>query len=166
MHSSIPFPFPLFFILFFVIFAIVVGGILINIFKGVGQWASNNAQPVQTEQAKIVAKRTEVSGGERSTSTTYYATFELPSGQRRELQISGADYGQFAEGDIGGLTLQGTRFLGFTRQARPIEAEPPPLARPEMLACAYCGGAIPAPKVKCESCGWTWRPASPPDPVS
>jgi hypothetical protein len=121
---------------------------------------------VQTEAATIVSKRLEVSGG-KGASTTYYATFELAREQRKELKLSGDEYGQLAEGDVGQVTHQGTRFLGFVRQARPVRAESgPPVTRPELLACAYCGSAIPAPKVKCESCGWTWRPALPPDAVS
>ena len=161
MHSSMSvFP-SLFLFVFFAIFLIVAGLILFTIVKGIGQWASNNAQPVQQDPAEVVAKRTEVSGGEKSTSTTYYATFELAGGVRKELHLPGRGYGQLAEGDRGQLTHQGTRFLGFARQPRVAETTPPPIAAPPPnLVCAYCGNALPAGAVKCGSCGWTWRPAS------
>ena len=51
-----------------------------------------------------------------STSTTYYATFEVESGDRIEFLINGWEYGQLAEGDMGKLSFQGTRYLGFVRQ--------------------------------------------------
>jgi len=57
-----------------------------------------------------------VGGMPATSSTTYYVTFEEPSGERRELQVSGQDFGQLAEGDRGHLMHQGTRFNGFTRQ--------------------------------------------------
>ena len=47
--------------------------------------------------------------------TTYYATFQVESGDRMELPMRGTDYGMLAEGDRGRLTFQGTRFLGFER---------------------------------------------------
>jgi len=155
--SSIP---SLFLMVFIAIFVIVVGGILITVIKGVGQWTANNAQPVLQDLVEVVAKRTEVSGGEKSTSTAYYATFELAHGARHELRLSGREYGQLAEGDCGQLTHQGTRFLGFTRQPRPVQPPPPLIAAPPPnLVCAYCGNALPSGAVKCASCGWTWRPA-------
>ena len=147
---------------FVAIFVFVIGSILFNIGKGVSEWADNNAQPERCNDAEIVSKRTEVSGGERSTSTTYYATFELPGSERKELKISGRDYGQFAEGDWGRLRHQGTRYLGFDRQPRSVK--PPLVSRtdaPDNLLCTYCGSAIPAGKVKCDGCGWTWRPGKP-----
>ena len=49
------------------------------------------------------------------TSTTYYATFQVESGDRMEFSVSGAEYGMLAEGDQGSLTFQGTRYLGFER---------------------------------------------------
>ena len=49
-------------------------------------------------------------------STTYYATFQVESGDRMELRLSGAEYGMLAEGDRGRLTFQGTRYLSFERE--------------------------------------------------
>ena len=49
------------------------------------------------------------------TFTTYYVTFQVESGDRMELTVSGPDYGMLVEGDIGKLSFQGTRYLGFER---------------------------------------------------
>lgn len=48
-------------------------------------------------------------------STSYYAAFQVGSGDRMELHVGGAEYGMLAEGDAGKLTFQGTRYLGFER---------------------------------------------------
>ena len=77
--------------------------------------------------AELVSRRTEVStfhhGGHNGTdmchtssSTTYYVTFQVDSGDRLELSVPGAEYGMLAEGDVGSLTFQGTRYLAFQRE--------------------------------------------------
>ena len=108
-------------------FLIVIGIIIFQVIKGIGQWASNNNQPVLTVRSHIVSKRTKVSNNSHahgnghhhsSTSTTYFVSFEVESGDRMELQVTGTDYGQLAEGDVGELTFQGTRYKGFNRIAK------------------------------------------------
>ena len=49
------------------------------------------------------------------TFTTYYVTFQVESGDRMELTVDGSEYGMLVEGDIGKLSFQGTRYLGFQR---------------------------------------------------
>ena len=49
-----------------------------------------------------------------TTSTRYYVTFQVESGDRMEFSVSGREYGLLVEGDTGRLTFQGTRYLGFT----------------------------------------------------
>jgi hypothetical protein len=103
--------FPLFFLIFFGI----LGYIILN---GLAQWNHNNQQPVLRREARLVTKRSQVSGGgdDSSTSTSYYATFEFEdSGERLELSVKGREFGVMAEGDHGWLTSQGTRFKGFER---------------------------------------------------
>jgi hypothetical protein len=105
---------------------ILIGGLIIFLIaKSVRQWHSNNQQPIQTVPALIVAKRSHVSGGSGNSSahTTYYATFELPGGERRELHVPSSIYGQLAEGDQGQVTFQGTRFKGYNRlgPAQPMQ---------------------------------------------
>jgi hypothetical protein len=112
---------PLIFILFFII---VLGFIVFRMIGGIRQWHSNNQQPVLTVPAQIVSKRTNVdhhdhnNGGNISHNTTthYYVTFEVESGDRMELLVDGHDYGLLAEDDFGKLTFQGTRFKGFERE--------------------------------------------------
>ncbi len=54
-----------------------------------------------------------------SSSSWYYATFEFPSGDRREFLVSGQESGLLAEGDHGRLTYQGTRYRRFERDRPP-----------------------------------------------
>ena len=74
--------------------------------------------------ATVVSKRTNVSHhhhhgtdhmAHHSTSTSYYVTFQVESGDRMELHMAGHEYGMLVEGDRGKLTFQGTRYLGFER---------------------------------------------------
>jgi hypothetical protein len=76
--------------------------------------ARNNALPVQDVLAKVLSKRSQVSGEYRY--TTYYVTFELTDGQRAEFELKGPEFGVLMEGDFGTLRHQGTRYLGFQRQ--------------------------------------------------
>ncbi|MFC5602812.1 DUF2500 domain-containing protein [Sporosarcina koreensis] len=104
-------------ILGFLIFALVIGGFIFIIIKGFGQWSANNNSPRLTVPAQVKTKRTNTrgGGGDSSARTTYYVTFQVESGDRMELQMYGNEYGMLAEGDLGILTFQGTRYLGFER---------------------------------------------------
>ena len=104
------------------IFAIVIGMFIFFAVKGLKQWNKNNHSPRLTVPASVVSKRTNVSSHmhsgdsmHRTHSTTYYVTFEVESGDRMELHVDGQEYGLIAEGDVGMLTFQGTRYLGFER---------------------------------------------------
>lgn len=101
------------------IFFLVILGIFVTMFvKGISQWNKNNKSPRLTVPATVVAKRTNVShsGGEHHhSSTSYYVTFQVESGDRMELHLHGHEYGLMVEGDRGNLSFQGTRFLGFER---------------------------------------------------
>ena len=111
-------------IMFTVIFVLVIGVFITIFVKGIGQWNKNNKSPRLTVPATLIAKRTNVSrhhhGGDHHhhhTSTSYYATFQVESGDRMEFLISGQEYGLLMEGDRGNLSFQGTRYLGFARQS-------------------------------------------------
>ena len=113
MFSIFPF-------LFITVFVIVSGTFVVMAVRGVGTWSKNNASPRLTVSAQVVTKRTQVSHHHHQdsmshTSTAYYATFQVESGDRMEFSVSGAEYGMLAEGDRGSLTFQGTRYLGFQR---------------------------------------------------
>ncbi|PLS09683.1 DUF2500 domain-containing protein [Neobacillus cucumis] len=111
MFTIMEFIFPVFFIL-------IAGIILFIILRGVKEWSNNNKQPRLNVYATVIGKRTSVSrGGEdHSSSTWYYATFQFESGDRTEFAVSGRDFGLLAEGDVGELVFQGTRYHGFTRK--------------------------------------------------
>ena len=92
-------------------------------------WHKNNQSPRLSVNATIVAKRESIThhshanagdlsgthGYHSTSSTSYYVTFQVESGDRMELPVSGREYGMLAEGDIGKLTFQGTRYLSFER---------------------------------------------------
>ena len=110
----------IFFLLFIVAFVAILGMILVTFVRELSQRNKNNHSPRLTVEAAVVAKRQSFSsrrsGGEmHTTSTRYFATFQVESGDRMELQMSGQDYGMLVEGDRGRLTFQGTRYLDFQR---------------------------------------------------
>jgi hypothetical protein len=116
--------FNLMFGLFPIMFFLVFGLIIFTFIKGIKQNMYNNKQPVIPVDAKIVAKRYDVShhhhhGSDNmhhtSSSTWYYVTFEMTNGERMELQVPSKEFGMLVEGDEGTLQFQGTRFIGFTR---------------------------------------------------
>lgn len=111
-------------ILFMLVFLLAFGIIIVTMIRGIGQWNRNNHSPRLTVPATVVAKRGDVSHhhhqdangiGHTASTTTYYVTFQVASGDRMELQMSGQEYGLLAEGDQGELTFQGTRYLDFQR---------------------------------------------------
>ncbi|TGE37345.1 DUF2500 domain-containing protein [Desulfosporosinus fructosivorans] len=113
-------------IIFFVVFFLVFGIIIFGIVKSIGQWKYNNSQPILSVIAKVTAKRphstSSIHNGAGETgmhhvhsSTTYFVTFEVESGDRMEFMVNGSEYGQLAEDDIGKLNFQGTRYLSFLR---------------------------------------------------
>lgn len=115
-------------ILFILVFCLVIGTFIYAIANGVKEKRANDAAPVLTVEAVVKTKRmdsyysapTYDTDGHMTSSgthhTTYYATFEVESGDRMELQVSDYDYGQLAEGDRGKLTFQRKRFLRFDRE--------------------------------------------------
>ncbi|MEK3934556.1 DUF2500 domain-containing protein [Sporosarcina sp. FSL W7-1349] len=104
-------------IIFGAIFAIAIIGFLFILGRGIGEWNKNNQSPKLTVPAEVVTKRSRTSGSHRnaSASTWYYVTFQVQSGDRMEFNVRGNEYGMLAEGDIGMLTFQGTRYLEFER---------------------------------------------------
>ena len=107
-----------------VIFVLVFGIIIVAMVRGIGEWNKNNHSPKLSVPAKVVSRRTAVSRHHHHqgngmhhthTATSYYATFQVESGDRMEFEISDTEYGMLAEGDSGKLTFQGTRYLNFQR---------------------------------------------------
>ena len=92
--------FPLMFLL---VFVIVIGTFAFGVISGIKTWNKNNNSPRLTVIATVVSKRMDVSHhqhhnagdatgahGYHTTSTTiYFVTFEVESGDRMELHVSG-----------------------------------------------------------------------------
>ncbi len=108
-------------VLIMLMFCLVFGTVILTLIKGLMQWNKNNHSPRLTVEVSVVTKRSELIRRRNTTtnlhrtSTLYYVTFQVESGDRFELQVEGSDYGMMVEGDRGKLTFQGTRFLGFVR---------------------------------------------------
>ena len=110
-------------VIMLLVFVLVLGSIIVTLIRGVGEWNKNNQSPKLTVPATVVAKRSDVhrypvsTGNVQTmhTSTYYYATFQVESGDRMEFEVSDMEYGMLAEGDSGELTFQGTRYLNFQR---------------------------------------------------
>ena len=129
MGLNFGYGFSMFSIMFSLVFVLVFGMFIFVIVKGISEWNKNNHSPRLSVEATVVAKRTNVShhrhgnagdmtgahGYHSSTSTTYYVTFQVESGDRMELHVSGSEFGLLVEGDVGKLSFQGTRYLGFQR---------------------------------------------------
>jgi hypothetical protein len=105
-------------------FGVVIGLIVARSVQGAKRWKRNNNSPVLTVDSTVVTKRSDVRHHHHhptndmphmSSSTIYYATFEVASGDRLEFEIHDTEYGQLVENDNGKLTFQGTRYLGFER---------------------------------------------------
>ncbi len=119
----------IFLLLFGAVFLLVVTVFIVILVKILKQRRVNNNSHRLTVEATVVSRRRDVSnhnsanagditgahGYTTTSSTTYYATFQVESGDRLELAIPGSQYGYLTEGDIGRLTFQGTRFLSFER---------------------------------------------------
>ena len=105
--------------MFTIVFLLIIGTFIFTAVKGIGQWNKNNNSPRLTVPASVVSKRMNVSHHHHDHhthhSTSYYVTFQVDSGDRMELHMTGQEYGMLVEGDKGNLTFQGTRYLGFER---------------------------------------------------
>lgn len=111
-------------IFFGIVFAFVIGMMIAMFVHIVKEKRKNDASPRLSVPATVVTKRTNVSHRHHrgandmdycTTDTTYYVTFQVESGDRMELRMTGRDYGMLFEGDRGTLHFQGTRYLGFDR---------------------------------------------------
>ena len=115
--------------LFFAVFALIFIVFCVIAVRKLKEWRENNRAPRLTVDALVVSRRadtaihqhpvggdvTGASGFSTTSSTTYYVTFEVESGDRMELTVPHSEYGYLCEGDRGRLHVQGTRYLGFDR---------------------------------------------------
>lgn len=110
--------------MFTLVFVLVIGLFIYAVVQAILRKQKNDASPRLTVQARVVSRRQEVTHHARnmndgvyhtSSTTRYFVTFQVESGDRLELQLDGSDFGMLAEGDEGRLSFQGTRFLDFQR---------------------------------------------------
>lgn len=110
--------------MFTLVFVLVIGLFIYAVVQAIARKQKNDASPRLTVQARVVSRRQEVTHHARnmndgvyhtSSTTRYFVTFQVESGDRLELQLDGSDFGMLAEGDEGRLSFQGTRFLEFQR---------------------------------------------------
>lgn len=105
-------------VMFGLVFVVVLAIFVMTFVRSIGQWHRNNQSPRLTVEATVVDKRSQMhhSGNDdHMTSTTYYVTFQVTSGDRMELEVPSTEVGYLIVGDRGRLTFQGTRFLHFER---------------------------------------------------
>lgn len=115
--------------MFTIVFVLIIGILIVNIVTGLSHWNKNNQSPRLSVHASVVSKRMAVShhhhpvagdatgahGFHDSSTTTYFVTFQVDSGDRIEFKVDGLEYGMLVERDEGTLTFQGTRYLSFLR---------------------------------------------------
>ncbi len=87
--------------------------------EGAAEFAYNEAQPAASAPAVVLSKRTAVVGpsefGGSEEQTSYFVTFDVGPGRRREFGVGPAEYARLAEGERGTLRHRGYRYLGFDR---------------------------------------------------
>lgn len=112
--------FGLFGVMFTAVFVIVITVFIITFVKGISQWHGNNQSPRLTVDAVIVSRYDSVTrhchDNHTHHTTTFYAVFQVESGDRMEFVVPRSEYGFLVEGDRGKLTFQGSRYLGFVRE--------------------------------------------------
>lgn len=110
--------------MFTLVFVLVIGLFIYAVVQAIARKQKNDASPRLTVLARVVSRRQEVTHHARnmndgvyhtSSTTRYFVTFQVESGDRMELELDGSDFGMIAEGDEGRLSFQGTRFLDFQR---------------------------------------------------
>ena len=128
MFNSFDMGFGMFNVIFTITFVVVIGIFIFVAVRGISRWNKNNNSPLLTVPVLVAAKRIDVtrrgnsgymngSNGYYTTSSTwYYVTFQVESGDRMEFLVDGTEYGKIAEGDRGDLSFKGTRFISFVRK--------------------------------------------------
>lgn len=105
-------------VLFFLTFIATIGLMIFMIVRSVSAQKKNDSQPKLTVPATVISKRTDLYRRRNMGmgSTVYFVTFQVQSGDRIELHLSGQEFGLLQEGDRDSLTFRGREFIGFTRE--------------------------------------------------
>lgn len=112
-------------LIFIIIFISIIVLFIAGVINSLKEWKTNNNSPILTINVVVIAKRgdishnhyhSESSNHHTHSSTSYYVTFEVESGDRMEFNMPGSEYGLIMQGDTGKLTFQGTRYIKFERK--------------------------------------------------
>ena len=91
--------------------------IVLAVVRVVRRHAADRASPALQAEARVLDKRTQVrGGGDAPVEQRYFVTFQLSSGERLELAVSGTESGLLMPGDEGTVHWKGSRYLGFARE--------------------------------------------------
>lgn len=107
-----------FLVLILAVGALVIGGIVYAVVKNLSRKTiSSQSAPELTTAAAVVTKR-EQHGSSiyHPASSQYFVTFQFPSKDRMEFQVSSENFGMLVEGDVGRLTFRGTQYIRFERE--------------------------------------------------
>lgn len=110
-----------FFVLCIAVFALILFTFAAWLVRSAGRWHRSDQQPRLTVKAVVAGKWRVFNYRSSDVSehagvhheTDCYVVFQLESGDRMKLSVSGEEYGMMAEGDRGYLAFQETQFLGF-----------------------------------------------------
>lgn len=91
--------------------------VVISMLRVARRHSRNRSVPHRDAEARVVDKRSQVTGGGQSPAEQlYFVTFQFPDGNRRELRVPASESGLLVVGDEGRLTWRGTDYLGFDRE--------------------------------------------------
>jgi hypothetical protein len=98
------------------VMGVVIVAVVVAVVRSSRRRSSLSNAPLLSSAARVIDKRSHVTGTNNSMTTLYFATFELPDGQRLELALDGQASGQLIVGDSGALQWQGSWFRSFQRE--------------------------------------------------
>ena len=108
---------------FSIILLTMLGIFIVSIVLTIIQWSRNNAMPQTSVEAQVVA--IPCSGWFDKSGVDFHFKIDgicevkfllLSSGKRRTIKVPIDELEVIAKGDVGILTLQGSRYISFKRQ--------------------------------------------------
>lgn len=117
--------------MFNIVFLFIIIIFIAVLVKNISEWNRNNHSPLLDVEAAVKSKRTSTTshqhpnGGDASgaqgfhttTTTDYYVTFQVESGDCMEFKVNSKEYSLLTEDYRGKLSFQGSRYIGFERHA-------------------------------------------------
>ena len=121
------FGFRIFIILFVILSLLILGGVAAIVVTMIVRKRRNDRAPIRTVRAAVIQKRVDRSshpnagdptGAHGYTSfSVRLVRFAVSDGTQTELTVDEETYDRLTEGDSGMLTVQGTRFVSFQKDA-------------------------------------------------